>query len=64
MYAVAHSVVLAVSGIEYPTVSENTPVPEVYVRPVAVDERSPRAVVLKSEIVDAVWVPVWFARLR
>ena len=52
-YAVFQSVVDAVSGIVYPAVSEKTPVPLVYVSPVAVEERRPRAVVEKSEIVDA-----------
>src|SRR6266576_1891115 len=37
-YAVFQSVVEAVSGIEKPAVSERTPVPEVYVSPVAVFE--------------------------
>lgn len=36
-----HSVVEDVRGMLYPAVSENTPVPEVYVRPVAVDESDP-----------------------
>ena len=48
----------AVRGILYPAVSEKTPVPLVYVRPVAVLEKSPRAVVLKSLMVEAVCVPV------
>ena len=38
MYAAPHSVVEAVSGIVYPAVREKTPVAEVYVRPVAVEE--------------------------
>jgi len=64
VYAVLHSVVEAVRGIEYPPVREKTPVPLVYVRPVAVEEKRPRAVEEKSEMVEAVWVPVWLARAR
>jgi hypothetical protein len=45
-YALAHSVVEAVSGMVYPAVSEKTPVPEVYVRPVAVDESEVEEILL------------------
>ncbi len=41
---VAHSVVLAVVGILYPDVNENTPVPLVYVSPVAVEDNTLRVV--------------------
>jgi hypothetical protein len=37
-YAVFQSVVEAVNGMLYPAVNENTPVPDVYVNPVAVEE--------------------------
>ena len=53
VYAVSHSVVEAVRGMEYPAVSEKAPVPEVYVRPVADEEKSARAVEEKSLIVAA-----------
>ncbi len=53
VYAVVHSEVEAVRGISYPAVSENAPVPLVYVRPVAELEKRPRAVELKSLIVAA-----------
>ena len=43
VYAVAHSVVEAVSGILCPAVRLKAPVPEVYVRPVALDESAARA---------------------
>ena len=54
----------AVKGMLYPAVREKTPVPLVYERPVAELERRPRAVVLKSLMVAASWVPEWLARLR
>ena len=42
-YAVPHSVVEAVSGMVYPAVRLKTPVPLVYVRPVAEEESAARA---------------------
>ncbi len=48
-YALAHSVVLAVSGMLYPEVSEKIPVPLSYERPVAVVLNIARAVVVANE---------------
>ncbi len=48
-----HSVVEAVSGIVYPAVNEVTPVPEVYVSPVAVFENSPRKYAGVRAVVEA-----------
>jgi hypothetical protein len=45
-YAVFQSVVEAVSGMLYPLVREKTPVPEVYVRPVAVEESEVEEILL------------------
>ena len=53
MYAVAHSVVEAVSGIEYPAVSEVTPVELLYVRPVAVFAKRPRRYAGVRAVVEA-----------
>ena len=44
----AHSVVLAVSGIEYPDVRDVIPVAELNVRPVAVFENTPRTVEVEN----------------
>jgi len=60
---VFHAEVEAVREMPYPAVVENTPVPELYESPVAVLETRERAVEEKSLIVEAVCVPVWFARL-
>ena len=52
----AHSVVDAVSGIEYPDVRDVIPVPLLYVRPVAVVENIPRTVDVETEFATIAWI--------